>query len=81
MSSLTVQQLKILKTANKDSEWVGGNYQKLLQAYDNQFIAIKDKKVLAANPSVKELLAELEKKGYAPNLALIKYISNMPMIL
>jgi len=81
METVDVHELALLRGARHDLEWFGAHYQNLLKAHNNEFVAIKNSKIIAANPKLEELLAKIEKLGYNPIETLIKYVTNAYSVL
>lgn len=81
MQYAQADEVEILVRAKKDAEWISAHYEQLLQKYDNQFIAVREQEILAANSDVDELLVQLEKKGIQANELLVKFITKVAFVL
>ena len=71
-----------LERLDQDSTWLNAHYDDL-RRYQGKIIAIKDKRIIAVQDSLEELLEELEKKSENPAFLLIHAIppENIAFIL
>ncbi len=76
-----VMELQLLKSANEDAVWLKSHYKSLIGAYDNQFIAIKNRSVIAASTTLDGLFRELGRKRLDPAKLLVKHLSSAATIL
>ncbi len=74
-------ELQMLQSTKQDLKWLNENYASVLNAYDNQFVAIKDQRPVASASSLEDLLKELKRKKIDPLSTLIKYMSKASIIL
>lgn len=81
MENVAVAELTLLKRANSDLAWLGSHYSEVASKFDRQFVAIKDGRVIAANPRHDGLLAELAKKGEDAHLLVVQFITTAAQIL
>jgi hypothetical protein len=58
----------------KDSEYLHSHYSDYLKKYDQQYIAIKNKEVVAHSENIDELKNQLNSKNMELGSALIEYI-------
>ncbi len=70
---------KKLLSFEADHVWVSENFETLLKQYAEQWIAVKDGKVIASAPDLTELLSKLHDPAYT----CIEFITNesLEMIL
>lgn len=66
--------LEELIEGNEDLEWFTNNYNKLQKKCSNNFIAIKDKKIIHCEPKLNELIDKIRKKKKNPSDFLIDYV-------
>lgn len=67
MSETILEDVEILKYLEKNSEsakYVEKNLEKLSNKYENKLIAVNDKKIIADSDNPKNLIEEIESKGY-----------------
>jgi len=68
------QILELLKTLEKDSEWVSEKYEQLREKYEGKVFAVKNRNVICYADTIEELLDKLEKKGENASFLLIEAI-------
>jgi 4-aminobutyrate aminotransferase-like enzyme len=71
----TAQLEELLKTNEEDSRWVSENYEELRRKYEGKVFAVRKKKVVEYDDSVKELLDKLAKRN--ENVAFL-FIETIP---
>jgi len=54
--------------------------EELLNKFENEFIAIKDEKVVAASASHDELLRQIKNLGLDARLMIVKFFTRKPQI-
>lgn len=59
-----------------DIDWLGGHYSQLSEQFPNQWVAIKNRTVIASTPDHEALLNELQTQGKNPSLILRHYIGS-----
>ncbi|MEO0190720.1 MAG: DUF5678 domain-containing protein [candidate division WOR-3 bacterium] len=69
------RELKLLRDAREGLDWFNEHYAELVEHYDNKFIAIKNKAVVASSANLDDLLEELRRKKINPAEAVIKYLT------
>jgi Family of unknown function (DUF5678) len=65
-----------LDEADKDTEWLHNHYNELVEKYDQQHIAIKNKDVIEKDKELDGLILKLKQKGVEPADVLIQFIRN-----
>jgi len=70
----TAQLEELLKTNEEDSRWVSENYEELRRKYEGKVFAVRKKKVIEYDDSVKELLDKLAKRNENVAFLLIETI-------
>jgi 4-aminobutyrate aminotransferase-like enzyme len=70
----TAQLEELLKTNEEDSRWVSENYEELRRKYEGKVFAVRKKKVVEYDDSVKELLDKLAKRNENVAFLLIETI-------
>ncbi len=61
-----------------DMNWIVRNYRKLRTDYPDQWIAVKDSKVVESNPDLEPLLGRLKEKHGAATGFAIEFIGSKP---
>jgi hypothetical protein len=54
--------VNVLTKLEQNDKWLNENYDKLKADYNNQWVAILNKAVIAHNPDLKQLVKELKKQ-------------------
>jgi len=70
-----------LLNVQKDAEYLKKSYDSLKKNYENQYIAIKDGKVVAHNKSIDIILKLLKNKKINPSNVLIEFLHPTDMVL
>ena len=73
------QILGELKSFENDSRWLRKNKNELRKEYKNQFVAVKDKDVIAAGADLKKLMQKLRKEGIDTASIVIEFIPEKPV--
>ena len=69
------QELVLLKNFEEDSRWFHNNTDEIAkQGFVNQFVAIKDKRVICAEKNLNELITKLEEKKENPSYLFIEFV-------
>lgn len=74
-------EINLLLRAKKDLEWVRSNAGSFREEYNNRFIAVKNREILASSQTMESLLEALEKKGIDAGEVLVRYVSRVAMVL
>ena len=77
----TAAIMDLLERGTRDLQWLARNRRALEVQHDEQFVAIKDQAVIAADKDMNHLLASIEAQGIAPGEVLIEFISKVARIL
>ena len=67
--------LILLEKMEKNGSWFSSHYNEIVEKYKNEFVAIKDAKIIAHNPRLDALLEELKKKGKNLSEILIEFVT------
>jgi hypothetical protein len=68
------KSIQLLIQLEKDNEWFKSNYKEIEAKYEKEFIAIKDKEIVAHAKSIDELIRNLKSKKIDPATTLVKFI-------
>ncbi len=68
------QELQLITKIENDRKWLDENFKKYQNEYTDEFIAIKENKIIASDKEFNKLVETLKKKGENPALLLIKFI-------
>lgn len=64
-----------LKEFTKDITWFYNQYKQLLKTHRDEYIAVKNMKIIASGKNVKEVMIKVEKKGIDPSMTLIELVN------
>lgn len=67
---------KLIETSKKNQVWFDSHYEEFRKKYEDMFLAIKDKKDIAAAEKLEDLINELEARGEDIGLILITSFSS-----
>ena len=56
---------KVLRAFEADHVWINQNFNLLIKQYTNQWIAVKNKQVVASNPEIEGLLEKVANPAHA----------------
>jgi len=70
-----MDDLQLLTGSIADLNWLKENSGKLIDEFEGNFIAIKDKTVVGFAPDIQILFSKLRRKGVNEDLVLIKKIT------
>lgn len=73
----------VLATLNKTEsnlDYLQENYNIFREKYNNKFIAIKDRNVIAVGDDMQKLLRYLKESGEDPSEIVIEFVSKIPVI-
>ena len=71
------QMLESLSTFEKDTSWFFRNKDKLLEDYENEFVAIENARVIDSDKDIDGLIKRLEGSGKNPATTVIKYVKKL----
>lgn len=69
-----VTNLEMLKDSEEDLEWFNNNFEEIQKRFPNQFVAIKDKKIVGFARKIELLFEELRKKNIDEAEVLIEIV-------
>jgi len=69
-------RVKAYQKSFEDTKWIIENYIELTKKYDNKFIAVQDKKVIASSEDAMRLLKELRKMNIDFSTVVIDFITS-----
>jgi len=67
--------MNILRSFAENRKWLYQNYTSLAKKYNNKFVAVKDKKVIAVEDTLEALFNTLKKKGIDAADVLIEFLT------
>lgn len=73
--------IKMLQNGYADLDWLGANFAQLQSAYDGEFVAVKNGRVVAHARSSDALLASLKRMRISAASTIIKHVSTVREIL
>jgi Family of unknown function (DUF5678) len=65
-----------LEQLNNDVEWLHTNYRDLINQYNEEFVTIKNRKVIEHNKDLQLLKEKLKEKGIEASAILIEFIKD-----
>lgn len=68
------QEFKLLVDMDNDAKWLHMNFEKIREKFENKFIAIKNRNVIAEGNEFEDVIKKLKKKKENPATVLIKFI-------
>jgi hypothetical protein len=78
---MTAKEVLELQELQKDSEFLRSSHDRLKKQFENQYIAIKNQKVIDHNSNVEQLIKNIRAKNLDPALTLIEFLHPRDMIL
>jgi hypothetical protein len=74
MKQLRPSQQELFKTSTENLEWLSQHYEDLKIRYDNQWIIIKDKKIVGSSGSFDQIMNTAKK--YSPSEIIVEYMQS-----
>lgn len=74
------QIMQLLKEADSDLVWFKDHLEELKKSHDQEFIAIKNGRIVGADKNVEKLLKSLKKEKIDSKNVLIQFVSSIPTI-
>lgn len=69
------QEMKLLESFKKDSEWFHKNIDELRKrGFTGKFVAVKDEKPIASDKNIDIVIKTLEGKGQNPSFLFIEFV-------
>ena len=81
MEDVAQEELAALQRANREFSWLAENYPRLVEKYENSFVAIKDCSVIAASKDLDGLFKELGAKKIDPSSVMTEYVTRIIRVL
>lgn len=78
---MTDDIVAMLKSGQDDLLWFDSNFNKLLEKYNEKFIAFRHHEVIDANSDLNKLMSSLESKSIDTSNIIIKFVSKIKSIL
>ncbi|OGI12298.1 hypothetical protein A3K64_03170 [Candidatus Micrarchaeota archaeon RBG_16_36_9] len=69
-----IQELEMINEMEQDNKWLESHSEEIRKKYENKFIAIKNKSIIAFSPTLDGIIKELEEKGEKPSLVSIEFV-------
>jgi len=69
-----IQELQMINEMEQDNKWLESHYEEIRKNYENKFIAIKNKVIVASSSTLDGIMKELEEKGENSSLVSIEFI-------
>lgn len=71
---MTCKEIQLLKEFKKDDDWFYANYERIQSEHLNEFIAVKDERIVAHNKDLDDLIKDLKNKEINPALTLVEFV-------
>jgi hypothetical protein len=78
---MTAEEVQGLQELCKDSEFLRTSYDRLKAQFENQYIAIKNQKVIDHNTDIDKLINSIRAKNLNPASILIEFLHPRDMVL
>jgi hypothetical protein len=78
---MTAEEIQELQELRKDGEYLKGSYNRLKTQFENQYIAIKNQKVIGHNTDLNQLITSIKAKGLDPASILIEFLHPRDIVL
>jgi hypothetical protein len=75
-----MEEIAVLKTAERDNEWLQSNFEKIQEEHPNEFVVVSQGRVIAGGKDFEEVVKEVEAKGVDPAATLIEFIPEKGLI-
>ena len=75
------QVLELINRVESDLDWLDQNMPDLKKEYDQKFIAIKNKRVIAVGNFIEDVIKNLNLQNIDPSETLIYFISKLALVL
>jgi hypothetical protein len=66
------------EAAEHEQDFWRDHYGELLQQYPDQFVAVREGTVVAANPDLQQLLESLKHQGVEPTAVWVRFLATDP---
>lgn len=76
-----MSDLEMLQESNSDLIWLRNNMKSIRAKYEGEFIALKNKEIVAFAPNVDVLIRKLKEANVDENSVLVKFISLVNQII
>lgn len=74
-------ELKLLNRTEEDLKWFNNNYDSIVEKFDNKFVAIKNKKIIAAEDNMEKMIHKLKSSKIDPSVTWVGFVSKIKTIL
>ena len=78
---MTVKEVQELQDLRKDSEFLRKKYDRLKTDFENQYVAIKNQRVIDHNSDIEKLIKSIKDKKLDPASTLIEFFHPRDVIL
>jgi len=78
---MTKSELQQLQEIRKDNEFLKESYDKLRKKYSNQYIAIKNRDIIAHDKDIKKVMKLVSERNINPANILIEFLHPKDMVL
>jgi hypothetical protein len=78
---METEEVQRLQELCKDSEFLRISYDRLKTQFENQYIAIKNQKVIDNNKDINQLIKSIRAKKLDPSSILIEFLHPRDMVL
>jgi hypothetical protein len=76
-----IQELQMINEMEQDNNWLDSHLEEIRKKYENKFIAIKSKNIIASSDTLDGIIKELEEDGENPAFVSIEFIHKKDFII
>jgi hypothetical protein len=75
------QEMQLITEAQNEDHWLQSHYEEIQKEYPNKFVAVADKRIIAAGERMEAVAESVKEMGKDPALILIEFIPEKGLIL
>lgn len=75
------QEMQLITEAQNENQWLQSHYGEIQKQYPNKFVAVANKRVIAAGEKMEAVATSVKEMGKDPALILIEFIPEKGLIL
>ncbi|HLC50888.1 MAG TPA: DUF5678 domain-containing protein [archaeon] len=74
-------ELQMLNEAKRDNGFLMKNYEAIREKYENEFVAIKNEKIIAHGKRIEDVISHLESRGINSAMTTIEFMREKNIII
>ena len=75
------QEVQLITETQNENQWLQSHYEEIQKRYPNKFVAIANKKIIAAGEKMEAVAKSVKEMGKDPAMILIEFIPERGLIL